>query len=55
MKIQKSFECYLKSPYKSIKHSTYFDIYDNLFSRYCGEEITFVEIGVLIVRLLKLG
>jgi hypothetical protein len=47
MKIQKSFECYLKSPYKSIKHSTYFDIYDNLFSRYCGEEITFVEIGVL--------
>ncbi|HAH46200.1 MAG TPA: hypothetical protein DCM07_15375, partial [Planctomycetaceae bacterium] len=36
-----------QSPYKSIKHSTYFEVYDDLFSRYRGKQITFVEIGVL--------
>lgn len=42
-----SYQAYLKSPYKSIKHSTYFEVYDELFSRYKNREITFVEIGVL--------
>jgi hypothetical protein len=42
-----SYQWYLKSPYKSIKHSTYFEVYDELFSRYRDKEITFVEIGVL--------
>lgn len=37
----------MKSPFHSIKHTTYFEIYDNLFSQYRGKEITFVEIGVL--------
>lgn len=47
MKETLSYQAYLKSPYKSIKHSTYFEVYDELFSRYRGKEITFVEIGVL--------
>jgi hypothetical protein len=47
MKNTLSYQAYLKSPYKSIKHSTYFEIYDELFSRYRNKKITFVEIGVL--------
>jgi len=46
-KNSKSFLSFSKSPYKSIKHTTYFQIYDELFSPFIGEEITFVEIGVL--------
>ncbi|NOE28416.1 class I SAM-dependent methyltransferase [Ruegeria sp. HKCCD6157] len=42
-----SYQAYLNSPYKSSKHSTYFDVYDKLFSPYIGKPITFVEIGVL--------
>mgnify|MGYP001454638828 CR=1 FL=1 len=41
------YKSYIKSPYKSIKHSTYFDSYDHFFSKYRGREITFVEVGVL--------
>ncbi|WP_339731016.1 class I SAM-dependent methyltransferase [uncultured Gimesia sp.] len=47
MKDTFSYKAYLKSPHKSIKHSTYFEVYDDLFSRYRGKKITFVEIGVL--------
>ena len=46
-KLPSSFASYNKSPFLSIKHSTYFDIYDKLFSPYVGKEIVFVEIGVL--------
>jgi hypothetical protein len=42
-----SFEAYSKSPYLSVKHSNYFDVYDKLFSRFVGKEIVFVEVGVL--------
>jgi hypothetical protein len=42
-----SYQSYMRSPYRSIKHSTYFDAYDALFARYRGKPITFVEIGVL--------
>ena len=35
------------SPYFSIKHDNYFEIYDALLTRYQNERITFVEIGVL--------
>ena len=47
MKHSLSYQSYLKSPYKSIKHSTYFEIYDHLFSRYRDKSITFVEVGIL--------
>lgn len=46
MKNTLSYQAYLKSPYKSVKHSTYFEIYDELFSRYRNKNITFVEIGI---------
>ncbi len=42
-----SYIAYKNSQYRSIKHSTYFETYDELFSRYRGKKITFVEIGVL--------
>ena len=42
-----SFKAYSNSPYRSIKHSTYFQVYDRIFSKYQGKEITFVEIGIL--------
>jgi hypothetical protein len=40
-------DCYKNSPFYSIKHSSYFAVYDVLFSKYRGSRITFVEIGVL--------
>lgn len=47
MKNTFSYQAYQSSPYRSIKHSTYFDSYDDLFARYRGKNMTFVEIGVL--------
>lgn len=47
MKKTKSYQAYLKSPYRSIKHSTYFSVYDELFLKYRNKKIVFVEIGVL--------
>ncbi len=42
-----SLTAFKNSPYRSIKHSTYFKSYDHFFSSYQDKEITFVEIGVL--------
>jgi hypothetical protein len=47
MPYSNSAACYKKSPFFSYKHSTYFSVYDILFSHYRGSPITFVEIGVL--------
>jgi len=47
MKKTYSYQAYLQSPYKSIKHSTYFDSYDHFFAKYRNKNITFLEIGVL--------
>ena len=41
------YRSYLKSPYKSIKHSTYFHSYEYFFKKFQGSNITFIEIGVL--------
>jgi len=38
---------YMKSVFLSIKHNSYFQVYDDIFSKFCGKDITFVEIGVL--------
>lgn len=35
------------SPYYSIKHSNYFEIYDKLLTKFVDKRITFVEIGIL--------
>lgn len=41
------YKCYMRSPYSSIKHSSYFHIYEDLFGSYRGRDIIFVEVGVL--------
>lgn len=45
-KPKSTLESYKASPYLSIKHTTYFHVYDRLFSRYVDQEFTFVEVGV---------
>ena len=47
MNTSDTYKSYVKSPYKSIKHSIYFYSYDHFFSKYRNQNITFVEIGVL--------
>ena len=39
--------CYEASPYLSIKHASYFAVYDELLAPYRGRPVTFVEVGVL--------
>jgi hypothetical protein len=41
------FDIYRDTPYLSIKHSSYFHVYETLFGPYIGRPITFVEVGVL--------
>ena len=41
------YKAYKKSPYLSFKHSAYFQVYEELLSKYRGKDITFVEVGVL--------
>ena len=47
MNSKSTLQAFTSSPYFSIKHTNYFDIYDSLLSRYVGKDITFVEIGIL--------
>jgi len=47
MSTSPSFSAYKKSPYRSIKHNTYFSVYDHLFSKFRNKKIVFIEIGVL--------
>jgi hypothetical protein len=41
------FKIYQATPYLSIKHSSYFQVYESLLERFVDQAITFVEIGVL--------
>ncbi len=41
------YECYKKSPYRSAKHSSYFQVYAELLEPYRNKPITFVEVGIL--------
>lgn len=41
-----SYQSFIRSPQRCVKHSTYFDVYDELFCRFRGEKITFIEVGV---------
>ena len=41
------YKCFEKSPYKSYKHASYFQVYSDLFDSYRGKKIIFVEIGIL--------
>ena len=41
------YKSYLGSPYSTVKQSTYFSVYDELFKKFKNKEITFLEVGVL--------
>ena len=41
------YKSYLASSYLSLKHSAYFQVYEELLSKYRNKKITFVEVGVL--------
>jgi len=41
------YRCYKRSKFLSLKHSSYFHVYEELLAKYRGRDITFVEIGVL--------
>ena len=43
----KLFEIYKNLKYTSLKCDTYFQAYEEMFNKYVGKEITFVEVGVL--------
>lgn len=40
------FKHYKKSPFLSIKHASYFQVYEELLSKYKNKKITFVEVGI---------
>ena len=42
-----SYQSFSKSPHFVTKHTTYFQAYDEILSKYRDKEITFVEIGIL--------
>ena len=42
----KSYKAFLESPHPTTKHSSYFPVYDEIFEKYIGKKITFVEVGV---------
>lgn len=42
-----TYESFLNSPYYSLKHTNYFQVYDELLSKFVGLPITFLEIGIL--------
>ena len=46
-KNSKSFQAFSNSIYSSVKHTTYFPVYDHLLSKYLDKDITFVEVGIL--------
>jgi hypothetical protein len=41
------YRCYKRSKYLSLKHSSYFHVYEELLTKYRGKNVTFVEVGVL--------
>ena len=43
----KLFQIYKNLKHVSIKSDSYFQTYEEIFNRYVGKEITFVEVGVL--------
>ena len=43
----KLFEVYKNLKYTSLKCDTYFQAYEEMFNKYIGKEVTFVEVGVL--------
>lgn len=46
-RLTETYKYFLESPEPSVKHTSYFAVYDYLFSRFKNKEIVFVEVGVL--------
>jgi hypothetical protein len=46
-RLTETYKYFLESPEPSVKHTSYFAVYDYLFSRFNDKEIVFVEVGVL--------
>jgi hypothetical protein len=42
----KLIECFYESPHFRGKHTSYFEVYEELLNNYINKEITLVEIGV---------
>lgn len=40
-------DIFQRAPYLSLKHESYFQVYEDLLARYVGQAFTFVEVGVL--------
>tara|TARA_A100001015_G_scaffold207596_1_gene232192 strand:- start:4525 stop:5388 length:864 start_codon:yes stop_codon:yes gene_type:complete len=40
------YKFYLRSPYRSVKHSGYFQVYDEIFENFINKKFTFVEVGI---------
>ncbi len=47
MNVRSSRQSFLNSPFYSLKHTNYFDVYDRLLTKFIDKKITFVEIGIL--------
>lgn len=47
LKTSAAFRSFMKSPHPSFKHTSYFEVYDEIFERFRGKPIVFVEIGIL--------
>ena len=45
--LAETYKYFLESPEPSVKHTSYFAVYDYLFSKFKNKEIVFVEVGVL--------
>jgi hypothetical protein len=43
---KKLFESFKNSKYRSLKHTNYFEIYDQIFKNFINKKIVFVEVGV---------
>lgn len=39
-------EIFDRVPYLSVKHDSYFQVYEEIFRKYVGQPITFIEVGV---------
>jgi hypothetical protein len=42
-----TFKYFVESPEPTVKHTSYFEVYDEIFKKFKNQKITFVEIGVL--------
>ena len=42
-----SFQAFIRANYKSTKRTSYFEVYDSVFSPYVGQKVTVLEVGVL--------